>query len=337
MPILAPGAVTPPPVIGPETLPSDRTVITWISANGEEIPLTGDISGDTTGVIVQPGLRGFDSPAISLVMDEMPAQDGSVFRSKRSPTRELMIPLFLWAPTRADYLSLRRQLINQMSPDDGIGTLRVYEPSLESTRYIRCYLSSGMEGDDTASLTNGYTYGSYGVILHAPDPYFYGPTINERIELSTVTPINFYTGKNRGDPTESTGPFMVPGLHLSSSYIPAGNRTINIDGAVEAWPIWTVTTASANSFTLWNKTTDKLLTLNHVFPAGGDTVTIDSRPGFKTVTSALNGNVYSELAANPSFWSLKAGDNEVEVDLASSGTGVSGVVTLQYDPRYRGT
>jgi hypothetical protein len=222
-----------------------------------------------------------------------------------------------------------------MSPDNGIGILSIEEPSTNSTRSIRCYLVSGLEGDES-QLSNGFTYAAYGAVLHAPDPYWYGPTVTEVMELTTVSPVNFYTGKNRGDPTEGTGPFIVPGIHLSSSFIPSGNRTLNIDGGVDTWPVWTVHTSNANSFTLWNHTTDKQLTLNHTFPTGGDTVTIDTRPGFKTATSANTGNIYSELAANPSFWALKNGDNEIEVDLKSGGIGVSGVITMTYEPRYRG-
>lgn len=342
MPIPVLGVIAPPPTPPiddggkPDTTGNARSVITWTTAQGVPMPLTGDISSDNSGVIVQPGLKGFDSPPITLVLDEMPSQDGSAFRSKRSPTRELFIPLFLWAPDRAQYLMLRRSLINAMSPDMGIGTLCVEEPSMGTKRFIRCYLSDGMEGDDTQSLSNGYTYGSYGVVLHAPDPYWYGSPLAEVMALSTTPPINFYTGKSRGAVDESTGPFIVPGLHLSSTYIPSGNRTLTITGGVNSWPVWKVESSGATSFTLWNKTSDKKLILNHAF-AAGDTVTIDSRPGHKTAISQNSGNVYSELGPDPQFWPLLAGVNTVEVNLQGGGLGVNGTVTLTYEPRYRGT
>lgn len=342
MPIPVLGAVTPLPptppidIIPPDDARNTRSILTWISAQGVSIPLTGDISFDNAGVIVQPGLKGFDSPPITLVLDELPSQDGSAFRSKRSPTRELFIPLFLWAPDRSQYLMLRRSLINAMSPDMGIGTLDVQEPAMGTRRSIQCYLSSGMEGDDTQSLNNGFTYGSYGVILHAPDPYWYGEALTEVLTLSTTPPINFFTGKSRGAADEATGPFMVPGLHLSSNYIPSGNRTLTITGGVNSWPIWKVESSGATAFTLWNKTSGKKLMLNHTFGAG-DTITIDCRPGHKTVISQNAGNVYSELGPDPQFWPLLSGVNTVEVDLQGSGLDVNGTVTLTYEPRYRGT
>lgn len=340
MAILVPGVVTPPPVDGGVDV-SLRSVLTWITPSGEEIPLTGNIEGVNAGVIVQPGLKGFDSPPITLVLDEMPSQDGSLYRSKRAPTRELFVPLFLWAPDRSQFLALRRALVNAMSPDNGIGTLRVDEPSDNSTRFIRCYLAGGMEGDD--STGNGFTYAAYGAVLHAPDPYWYGDTHTVDIELSNVAPINFFTGKNRGDVNEGTGPFIVPGIHLSTVYVPPSGRTLTVDGDVETWPVWTVAGKNATTFTLKNSVIDrdgntvvKALTLNHDFTAAGDTVTIDSRPGKKTANSVSLGNVYYELGADPSFWSLQSGLNNVEITLSGGGLGVTGSVLLAYQPRYRG-
>lgn len=342
MAILVPGVITPPPIEG-VFVPDNgiRSVITWITPGGEEVPLTGNIEGVNAGVIVQPGLKGFDSPAISLILDEMPSQDGSMYRSKRAPTRELFIPLFLWAPDRTQFLALKRALINAMSPDDGIGTLRIVEPSTGSCRYIRCFLSSGLEGDDTTG--NGFTYAAYGVVLHAPDPYWYGQSQDVVIQMSETHPINFFTGKDRGSVGEATGPFTVPGIHLSSTYIPPSGRIITVDGDVSAWPVWKVTGANATSFTLRNtitnqfgETVTKSLTLNHNFSPSGDTVTVDSRPGMKTVTSATTGNIYFELGPDPSFWALKAGFNNVEISLMSSSVDVTGSVLLTYQPRYRG-
>ena len=65
---------------------------------------------------------------------------------------------------------------------------------------------------------------------------------------------------------------------------------------------------------------------------GWDAVTIDTRPGAKTVTKQDGSNLFGFLAWPPQLWSLAQGSNSVRIEM-SAATSASSVV-LSWRRRY---
>lgn len=325
--------------------PSVRSAIYWIASDKTEVLLTGDITGTASGIIVQPGIKGFDAPPYNLALDDLPALDGSAYRNVRATTRELFVPLFLWAPSRGQLVKLKRDLVSRFNPKKGIGTLKVVETDDDgnlSSRFIDCFYSGGMEGDEQEGY--GFTFCTFGVILQAPDPYWYGEKqIPAPTGLAGKPPVNFFTGKDRGAAGELTGPFL-PNVHLSQQNQPNNQYLIAVNGDVPSWPVWTITGANCDRFTLTrvgqSGEPDAALILNYTFPAGGDVVIIDTRPGYKTVRNSAGTNLWPNLGPNPHLWFLKEGSNNVLIQLSLIGGGspvtITGNAKLEFYPRYLG-
>lgn len=352
MPIPAKRLETPNPPELPDTPevplpPSVRSAISWISPAGSEVMLTGDISGVAAGVIVTPGIKGFDAPPYALTLDDLPALDGSAFRHVRATVRELFLPLLLWAPTRGRLVALKRDLLAQMNPKQGAGTLKVAETSdagATDTRFIDCYYSGGLEGDDQDGA--GFTYCQFGVTFQCPDPYWYGPAISPDvpIKVGSVKPVNFFTGKKRGEPDEEVPGPWYPALHLSaSSYIPPGGYVIANPGDIESWPVWTIKAANATAVTLtviYPDGSSKRLRLSYTFADYSDPVTIDTRPGRKLIYNSAGpaaGNLWSRTGPNPQLCPFMSGVNRVRAVFDAEGVGdLRAEVTYSFNPRYLG-
>lgn len=337
MPIPGGLSVSPDGTIDLTAYNGVRSSISWIDSRNNEVILTGNVVGGTAGIIVSPGIKGFDAPPYTLSIDELPAQDGAAFRSVRATARELFVPLFLWAPTRGQLVNLKRDLVSRLIPKFGKGILKVVETDdfgVLSARYIDCYYSSGMEGDEQDA--GQFTYCNFGLILKAVNPWWYGNPITAGYNLANITPVNFFTGKAKG----VAGNFL-PFSGLSNVWLATGApQTITIAGDVETWPVWTITGKGGAQFTLSNLTTGKSLTLNYDFTATGDTVTIDTRPGVKTAVNSANANVWQYFGPNPKLWEFLPGDNQVSFALTLAGgatsANISGNVSFTYRPRYSG-
>jgi phage-related protein len=126
-----------------------------------------------------------------------------------------------------------------------------------------------------------------------------------------------------------SSPFLGP--HISSSGIASSFSVFN-SGDVEAWPIWTIT-GPGNTITLTNTTTGKALVLS-ITLTGGQVLTIDTRPGHKTVTREDGSNQFATVSSTSSLWELVTGNNAVT--LAISETTTASGLQLQYKQRYFG-
>jgi hypothetical protein len=321
---------------------SRRSVITWTTSSGETLNLTAGWSGSELGMAVGLGIKGFDAPPINLVLDDLPAQPGAAYRQSKETYRELFVPIVIYSQIRDDYLDLKRYIMAKLMTRQNLpGTLSVYEtsPSGEVTvRSIDCFYAGGMEGDEQEAAN--YTYSKHGLVLRCPDPFWYGLSVNSPYSLAGASPTNFFTGKARGSAGELTGPFL-PFSGLSAVWVATGvPQTITIQGDAETWPIWTINGKGGAQFVLSNISTGKSLTLNYDFTAGGDTVTIDTRPGIKTAVNNAGASVWPYFSSNPKLWEFLPGDNMISFALTLAGgassVGITGNVTLAYKPRYLG-
>src|SRR5699024_2183236 len=128
---------------------------------------------------------------------------------------------FLWAPDRPKLLDLKRGILSIFNPRKGPGVLRVTEGD-GSRRNLTCYYSGGLEGDEQDA--GQFTYCKFGLVLQAPDPYWYGNTVRLFFDRSAPNVVNFFDGRGVKDGEEITVPQPFLGMHISSD-VPADSES----------------------------------------------------------------------------------------------------------------
>ncbi|MFC4117535.1 hypothetical protein [Nonomuraea zeae] len=300
-----------------------RTTVEWIPpASSGGFP-TYDLSSGSQGIYVLKGPKGFDAPTVQIAYDEMPGLDGAYLRHVRRESRELFLPLFLFAATRAQLLDLKRSLIASLDPATGPGRLKLTEAD-GSSRYIEVYCTAGPEGDEGQDQS-GQHWAKMGLVFRAMDPFWYSGT-TQTIEF-TPGALNlkaFFADNFLGE------------FPLNSSHTLNGTSQITVTGDVDTWPVWYVHGPCTDvRFTRRTGAGDELVFSAALNLTADDLLVIDTRPGRKSVINRATGeNLWPLLGPSPQLWPIARGANEVliEVDDVSPLTAVN----LLYTPRYLG-
>ncbi|MFF3453243.1 phage tail domain-containing protein [Streptomyces sp. NPDC002730] len=321
--------VPAPPVVNPPVAPVPvewgHTSVTIAGNNGqgEEIPLTVFDRPSWPSIIMQPGATGLDMPPFGLFSDDAPNLDGSIFRSSRAAAREVMIPVYLHGIDRSTVNGLKRKLFQALNPKRGYCVLRFTEGDNE-TRMLNAYYKGGMEGAESTD-TAGFTWAKYGLNFTAMDPWWYP-------DRSQTARWDFGTGS----PLLSTTTAFFP-MNISSGVMggPGEALLIRNPGDIEAWPVWELH-GPIKSFTLTSPTGQMVKASP---PAGGAdlvppgrVLTIDTRPGKKTVMDDQGLNYWDKLDTAPQFWPVEPGDTNASVSVVT-GAGMAAVV-LNFRPRF---
>ncbi|MEU6704721.1 phage tail domain-containing protein [Streptomyces wuyuanensis] len=274
-------------------------------------------------IIMGPGATGLDMPAYGLFSDDSPNLDGSIFRSARATAREIMIPVYLHGIDRQTINALKRKLFQALNPKRGFCVLKFTEGSTR-TRQISAYYKGGMEGSESTDAS-GFTWAKYGLTFTAMDPWFY-PSVGQS------TRWDFGAGPSFLSTTTALFPLKITKGVMGG---PGESLIISNPGDVEAWPVWELH-GPIKSFTLTSPTGEILKASP---PAGGAdlvptgrVLTIDTRPGKKTVLDDQGVNYWAKLDTNPQFWPVEPGDTQASVSVVT-GTGNAAVV-LSFHPRY---
>jgi len=278
----------------------------WVDVDGA----AHDLLTSATDVEVEWGVSGRHMPPVKLFEEEVPGQHGSRFREARFGPRDIALPITVKGSTPADLRAKVRAWATRFDPTRGAGTLRATDTE-GMQRQVTCRYAYGMEGQEVAE--NGLLWQRQVVVFRANDPFW----------LDTSPISDTWTV---GEPA-TFFPFFP--LTLSSSEVFA-DVSVNNDGDVETWPSWTIV-GPGSGLVLRNLTTGKVLSLTATL-AAGDTVTIDTAPGVKTVVDAAGANLYSGLSSISSLWSLARGANRVHVEL--TGASADSSVTMQYQRRW---
>ncbi|MFG3176582.1 phage tail domain-containing protein [[Kitasatospora] papulosa] len=289
------------------------------NGEGEEIPLTGLRSRAWPAMVLQPGATGLDLPTYSVHMDESPNLDGSTVRGARASARQILLPCFVYGIDRKTLRQLKAKLADALNPKNGYSVLTFIEQNGEPRR-LKCYYVGGMEGSEAVGAS-GFTWISYGIQLIAADPYFYGDT-------ATAASWSFGTDQ------PLLGSSFLP-ITLAKGTVSTGTLTIENPGDIEAWPVWEITGPLKRfKFTGPDGTSFGIPDQ----PSGLDalpsdrTLTVDCRPGYKTVRDDTGKIYFPLLSANPSLWSVPSGTSTATADLLS-GSG-SPTVKMSLYPRY---
>jgi phage-related protein len=261
----------------------------WVDPFGQVTTL--DVDWDATGRFMPP---------ISHEEDEVPGQPGGRHRASRHKIKEFTIKVTISA---ADEPSLRqavRDLVTSMNParSDAPGAIRVTSP-IGDVREIPCYYSAGLDMAEQVG-TSGPTMQTAPITFRAYEPYWR--------DLDSMTQV-WTVGA-----TPSFFPFFP--LRLTSSQI-AASGSINLGGDVETWPVWTITGPGAQ-IVLRNLTTGDALTFTTTSLGIGESITIDARPGRKTVAKQDGTNVFSDLDITSVLWSLRPGNNAIRLEMSGT-------------------
>lgn len=320
----APEVPTPTGPQPPQRVHWGRTYVSITGRNGEgeEIALTNFSDARWPGIVMMPGATGLDAPPFELHADDSPNLDGGIFRDARAVAREIMIPIFLHGIDRRTIRDLKRRLVSELNPKKGYCILKFIEGNA-IPRYLKCYYKSGMEGSETEDHS-GFTWKKFGIQLTAYDPYFYGDDVQ-------VAEWAFGSGESFLHPVS-----FFP-LHLNAGIVLNSEITVDNPGDVEAWPRWeltgpikgfTFTSPDGQSFGVSadGEGTD-------IIPAGR-VLTIDTRPGVKSLRDDQNTNYWPLLDDSPQLWALPEGESTCSVDILPGSSNAK--VRLTFQPRYEG-
>lgn len=121
--------------------------------------------------------------------------------------------------------------------------------------------------------------------------------------------------------------FPIFPLRLSSSEVFAV-ATVDNDGDTDAWPVWTIT-GPGSAIVLRNLTSGLLLSIAATLDVG-ETVTVDTRRGAKTIVKNDGTNLFSSSTGD--LWPLVEGSNSVQIEMGSATS--SSLVNVRWRRRW---
>lgn len=266
----------------------------------DEVTVWIDSTGAETTLKVDWDVANRFAPPVMLDEDSVPEQDGERLRAVRFGAREFSLPLWIDGVSPGDLRTVMRTLVKVMNPKKGDGRIRVTSP-LGDQREIVCRAIAGLDMREKLGDTSGPTVQKTTVLFKAWDPLW-------RATSDIVTEYQLGT---------TAAFFPIFPLRLASSEVFV-DTTITNDGDAVQWPVWTLT-GPGSSIVLQNLTTAESLVLSTVLGVG-ETITIDTQPGVKTVVKNDGSNLWPDVDAMSVLWGLAEGANAVRVQMAAATT-----------------
>jgi phage-related protein len=203
-----------------------------------------------------------------------------------------------------------------MDPTRGAGIIRVVSP-LGDIREIECYYVSGLEMDENPIKMGRYNQQAL-ITFRAYDPYWRDVS-DVSSNWQVATSANF---------------FPIFPLRLTASTI-AVSTAITNPGDVLSWPVWTITGpgGGAGGIVLQSITYGQSISFLTTTLGVGQFITIDTRPGRKTVTLQDGTNLFGDLDPTSALWPLVPGLNSINLQLNGGVVGTT-ALNLSYRPKY---
>ena len=291
----------------------------WIDPSGIITPMDSDtfIAANRTGVLALVGRSGFFGVPSALIVDPIPQQPGAREKYVQVGMNECFVPVAVLAPSESELAQLRRTLKKALNPSRGLGVLRSTAAD-GTTRDLNCRCVSGLEGAEDES-NRGPGWFTAGLVFQAADPFWYDSSFTTMTFQMTGTP-----------PLFLATPFIP--IKLGTSGI-GSDFTIDNEGDFQAWPIWQIT-GPGSAIVMTNQTTGDVLTLTITLADATQILTIDTRPGKKTVKREDDSNQFSTVDSLSTLWPLQLGNNQISV--AMTGTTSDSQIQIQYKQAYDG-
>lgn len=285
----------------------------------DEVVSWVDADGGVTVLPVEWKARGRFMTKVSVRSDKVPGQSGERPREVRHEAHEFLLPFFWTSVSDGALRTELRQLVDKMNPanDDNTpryGKVRVQSP-LGDVREINCLYTAGLEMDEDLDGSSGQTWQKMPVSFTAYDPYWYDPSpVGKTFALTQVPKF-----------------FPIFPLRLTASQLAVDDTVVN-NGSVVAWPVWTIT-GPGTGIKLVNTTTQQSLLFLASFALGaGEVLTVDTRPGAKTVLLQDGTDMFEQLDPVSSLWSFRKGANAIRLEM--SAITVASSLTVNYYQRY---
>lgn len=260
--------------------------LTWIPPTGD--PLSLALGGS---IYALSGVQTAGMPSVRTSEIIVPMQPGSRWQRVDHGPRDIVVPVDL----SPDPEAAMDTLVALIDPTVGDGRLRMTR-SDSTERELFCRYIDGLVPVEQTDRLDGWLAA---LIFRAVDPYWY----DRNPRTLSFSP---------GGAGQDFFPFFP--LVLGASEIASDASVVN-DGHVATWPVWTIT--GPGTVTATNQTTGETWELGHAI-GEGETVTVDTRPGVKTVVSSTAGDLFAELSDVSSLWPLVTGSNEIAVEMASA-------------------
>jgi hypothetical protein len=258
--------------------------------------------------------RGRFAPNPVFEADGVPGQPGMRLRNVRHDVHEFAMRFWLYDVSEEALRTQLRTIIYKMDPTFGIGRLRTVAPGGDS-REIFCRVSSGLGINEVLGEDSGLISQRITAEFTAHDPYWYSVGDTAIVYTGDVETATFF-------------PFFP--IRLSAGSVFVDDNAVNNPGDLEAWPVWTISGPGSN-VVISNLTTEKQISLSTTI-SGGQSVTIDTRPGAKTVLNDDGTSLFSLMSSTSSLFSLARGDNHIQVAMDS--TSPTSSIRLAFRPRY---
>lgn len=246
--------------------------------------------------------------------DGVPGQPGMRLRSVRHDVHEFQMKFWVYQPSEEQLRTEVRNTVYRMDPTRGLGRLRVIAPGGDS-REIFCRVSRGLGLNEVLSEDAAFYAQRVTATFLAHDPYWYSVGDTAIVYTGDVEAATFF-------------PFFP--LRLSAGAVFVDDNDVNNPGDLEAWPVWTIS-GPASNVVISNLTTEKSIVLNTTITSG-QSVTIDTRPGAKTVLNDDGTSLFSLMSATSSLFSLAQGTNHIQVSMDS--TSATSSIRLAFRARY---
>lgn len=255
-------------------------------------------------------LNNFETPSLNQVSTSSSGQDGATYVNTYLTARELEISFDIIATESKPLYTLRREIINKLSPKYGVGKLRyVYG---DKDVHMKCAVSS------VAFADHGSKISTVLVRLKAFDPYFIDSAQStcalKFVESLLIFPVTFP---------------CVFGAHANSGIV------TNIGDAPAPVRIRFYGGVTDPAFS--NCTTGETIRIYGTI-AENEILEIDTAYGVKSITlissDGTRTNAFAWLDPHSVLWSLPVGESEIEYSAASDSDNSYG--ELVYYNRYVG-
>lgn len=268
----------------------------WVGPDGTIVTL--DVDWDASGRFM---------PEVLHLEDTVPGQDGSRWRETLFEAHEFTLKLTVVASDEPGLRTAVRNMVSSMNPKRGEGAIRVTSP-LGDVREIGCRVASGLGIDEKPDMS-GPTMQQAAVTFRAFDP-LWKDTSDQSNTFVVGTPPPF---------------FPIFPIRLGSSQI-AVDDSITNSGDDETWPVWTIN-GPGSAIILRNLTTEGSLALSTVLGVG-ESIVIDTRPGYKTVTRQDSSNAFGDVDITTEMWPLAIGSNAIRLEMSGADPGASALQVL---------
>jgi hypothetical protein len=264
-----------------------------------------------TGEWYPNGIDGRTADDLVISSDVIPETNGEFYRSSRLPMTTLTLYGTLVATSKAALRALIADKASALRPNFGKGRFKI---TLEdaSTWYTPAIISKVEFAESNAHPTHA----KGAIVFKRLDPVWYS-------DDSTV--VSFTQGDY--DLTWFSGSSWFPFVLVDDSIY--AQSQLDNDGDLPAWPVWTITGPGTLSISIVGSDESGDFIDDFAFSTAlvdGDSLEIDTRPNFKTVT--LNGvNAFDVFSG--SLFALPPGTSLITISLTNATT--DSIVQMSYE------